>query len=162
VAPDGVASLLRPGGAPREQVEWVLGATLPTIAGGAPSAPGMLPSHYAPRTPLLLLPSPVAGLDPAAALEAVGEARAVGLLVQSGMATEAEARLAQLVQGRARVTARSLSERGDVSEAARRLFGELRSLDGAGVDRILAEPCPDEAGLRHAIADRLRRAAHRD
>ena len=52
--------LLRPGGLPREEIERVLGRALvqpPEDAGsdtGQPLAPGMLASHYAPRTPVRL------------------------------------------------------------------------------------------------------------
>jgi L-threonylcarbamoyladenylate synthase len=51
-----------------------------------------------------------------------------------------------------------LAPDGSPETAAARLFASLRRLDGAGLDLILAEPC-DEAGLGHAIMDRLRRAA---
>jgi len=44
--------------------------------------------------------------------------------------------------------------------AAANLFAALRRLDASGLDLILAEPC-DEAGLGHAIMDRLRRASSR-
>ena len=52
--------LLRPGGVPREAIERALGRPLADPAAGAaaadeaPLAPGMLASHYAPRTPLRL------------------------------------------------------------------------------------------------------------
>ncbi|MDP1883137.1 MAG: L-threonylcarbamoyladenylate synthase, partial [Bradyrhizobium sp.] len=48
--------LLRPGGLPRENIERVLGRALvaapgdPDAGSGQPLAPGMLASHYAPRT----------------------------------------------------------------------------------------------------------------
>ena len=48
--------LLRPGGLPREEIERVLGRALaqPPVEAdsddGQPLAPGMLASHYAPRT----------------------------------------------------------------------------------------------------------------
>ncbi len=54
------AMLLRPGGLPREAIERVLGHALqrlPEDAGSdnaQPLAPGMLASHYAPRTPVRL------------------------------------------------------------------------------------------------------------
>ena len=51
-----------------------------------------------------------------------------------------------------------LAPDGSPETAAARLFAALRRLDAAGLDLILAEPC-DEAGLGHAIMDRLRRAA---
>ena len=52
--------LLRPGGLPRGEIERVLGRALaqpPQDAdndAGQPLAPGMLASHYAPRTPVRL------------------------------------------------------------------------------------------------------------
>ena len=52
--------LLRPGGLPRGEIERVLGRALvqpPEDADsdtGQPLAPGMLASHYAPRTPVRL------------------------------------------------------------------------------------------------------------
>jgi L-threonylcarbamoyladenylate synthase len=56
----------------------------------------------------------------------------------------------------------SLSEAGDLVEAASRLFAGLRFLDGEagrlGLSRIAAMSVP-EAGLGLAINDRLRRAA---
>ncbi|RLA97994.1 MAG: L-threonylcarbamoyladenylate synthase type 1 TsaC, partial [Deltaproteobacteria bacterium] len=53
-----------------------------------------------------------------------------------------------------------LSERGDLVEAAYRLFSALRRLDRAGVEVIYAERVP-EVGLGRAIMDRLRKAANK-
>ena len=56
----GEPALLRPGGVPREAIERALGRPLADPPAGlaaaddAPLAPGMLASHYAPRTPLRL------------------------------------------------------------------------------------------------------------
>ena len=56
----GEPMLLRPGGLPRDAIERVLGRPLAEPPAGiapeddAPLAPGMLASHYAPRTPLRL------------------------------------------------------------------------------------------------------------
>jgi L-threonylcarbamoyladenylate synthase len=52
---------------------------------------------------------------------------------------------------------RVLSEGGDLSEAAARLFELLHELDGLGLSRIRAELAPG-TGLGPAINDRLRRA----
>ncbi|MEP5151479.1 L-threonylcarbamoyladenylate synthase [Planktotalea sp.] len=52
----------------------------------------------------------------------------------------------------------NLSESGDLSQAAARLFGHLHALDAREGDRIAVAPIP-EAGLGAAINDRLRRAA---
>ncbi|HET7910897.1 MAG TPA: L-threonylcarbamoyladenylate synthase, partial [Pseudolabrys sp.] len=52
----GEPGLLRPGGLPREGIERILGGplTAASIAEEAPPAPGMLASHYAPKTLLRL------------------------------------------------------------------------------------------------------------
>jgi len=52
----------------------------------------------------------------------------------------------------------SLSESGDLTEAAAALFRCLHALDAIGAERIAVAPIPDE-GLGRAINDRLRRAA---
>ena len=137
--------LLRPGGLPREAIERVLGrglAGVPEHVGqdsghdsAAPLAPGMLASHYAPRTPVRL---------EAAQLEA-GEA-----LLAFGPLTVAGSEGAKAVM--------NLSTRGDLNEAAANLFGYLRMLDTSGAHTIAVMPVPHH-GLGEAINDRLRRAA---
>lgn len=52
----------------------------------------------------------------------------------------------------------TLSETGDLTEAAARLFGCLHHLDEIGAERIAVAPIPSD-GLGAAINDRLRRAA---
>jgi L-threonylcarbamoyladenylate synthase len=132
--------LLRPGGLPREAIERVLGRPLlqppndPESA-NAPLAPGMLASHYAPRTPVRLDAGHVA---PGEALLAFGPAALPGR--ESAAAVM------------------NLSERGDLAEAAANLFGYLRALDACGAARIAVMPVPHH-GLGEAINDRLRRAA---
>jgi L-threonylcarbamoyladenylate synthase len=133
--------LLRPGGLPREAIERVLGralAAVPTEMAGetaAPLAPGMLASHYAPRTPVRLAADRV---EPGEAL------LAFGLLAVAGSDNA--------------IAVMNLSERGDLAEAAANLFGYLRSLDTTGARGIAVMPVPDH-GLGEAINDRLRRAA---
>ncbi|MDE2329764.1 MAG: threonylcarbamoyl-AMP synthase [Bradyrhizobium sp.] len=134
-------TLLRPGGLPREAIERVLGcalAGLPEAAAGdttAPLAPGMLVSHYAPRSKVRL------GIERVEAGEA---------LLAFGPRTAAGAEAAVAVM--------NLSVRGDLAEAAANLFGYLRSLDAKGALGIAVMPVPDH-GLGEAINDRLRRAA---
>jgi L-threonylcarbamoyladenylate synthase len=135
--------LLRPGGLPRNEIERVLGSALVrppddpigATGQGQPLAPGMLASHYAPRTPVRL---------DAARLEA-GEA-----LLAFGPGGVAGIDAAKIVM--------NLSERGDLTEAAANLFGYLRELDAVGARRIAVMPVPHH-GLGEAINDRLRRAA---
>jgi L-threonylcarbamoyladenylate synthase len=133
--------LLRPGGVPREQIERVLSARLSQPPAEAdsetaqPLAPGMLASHYAPRTKVRLN---------ADRIEA-GEA-----LLGFG---------STLPPGADRATAAmNLSARGDLHEAAAHLFGYLRALDAKAAQAIAVMPIPNE-GLGEAINDRLRRAA---
>jgi L-threonylcarbamoyladenylate synthase len=133
--------LLRPGGVPREEIEAVLGkplARLPQDLGNEtaqPLAPGMLASHYAPRTPVRL--------------EAQRVEQGEGLLA-FGSDPVPGIELATAVM--------NLSARGDLAEAAANLFGYLRALDAEGARTIAVMPVPAH-GLGDAINDRLRRAA---
>jgi L-threonylcarbamoyladenylate synthase len=52
----------------------------------------------------------------------------------------------------------NLSEKGDLREAAAKLFHHLHALDAGGDGPIAVSPIPEE-GLGRAINDRLRRAA---
>jgi L-threonylcarbamoyladenylate synthase len=133
--------LLRPGGLPREDIERVLGRNLQRLPedmvndNAQPLAPGMLASHYAPRTRLRLDATDV---KPDEVLLAFGAAGVEG-------AHDAK-------------TVMNLSASGDVAEAAANLFGYLRSLDAKGACAIAVMPVPQH-GLGEAINDRLRRAA---
>jgi L-threonylcarbamoyladenylate synthase len=131
--------LLRPGGLPREAIERVLGRQLlaPSADGdhARPLAPGMLASHYAPRTPVRL---------DALYIEADEALLAFGPAPVPGAASAA--------------AVMNLSARGDLEEAAANLFGYLRELDARGASAIAVMPVPHH-GLGEAINDRLRRAA---
>jgi len=137
----GEPVLLRPGGVAREAIERALGRNLAeapsgSAAGdGAPIAPGMLASHYAPRTRLRLN---VSRVEPGEALLAFGRAQPQG-------AERAKTML-------------NLSARGDLIEAASNLFSQLRALDATGASAIAVMPIPGD-GLGEAINDRLARAA---
>jgi L-threonylcarbamoyladenylate synthase len=133
--------LLRPGGVPAEAIEALCGGIGRGITPSQAEAsrglrsPGLLVSHYAPILPLRLNAT-VAGAGEA--LLAFG-----GTLPGAGLAWQ-------------------LSQDGDVTEAASRLFSGLRWLDehgaAAGLRGIAAMPVP-RAGLGEAINDRLQRAA---
>jgi len=133
--------LLRPGGVPRADIERLLGRALVQPPEGAdsdngqPLAPGMLASHYAPRTKVRLN---AVALEPGEALLAFGLGAISGIDAAS--------------------TVMNLSERGDLAEAAANLFGYLRTLDTKGAHTIAVMPIPHD-GLGEAINDRLRRAA---
>jgi L-threonylcarbamoyladenylate synthase len=135
--------LLRPGALPRAAIEQVVGlkdagANFRTGSAeddGTVIAPGQLVSHYAPRAQLRLEALRVA---PGEALLAFGPSRIAGADTA-----------AQVL---------NLSERGDLIEAAARLFSHLRALDASGAATIAVMPVPRD-GLGEAINDRLRRAA---
>ncbi len=159
IGPDGALTLLRPGGTPIEQIERIAGARAQVIARSAPgvsaASPGLLDSHYAPRTPLILLAGLVSEAPPLP--EALPST--IGLLAQSGDAEKISEALRRRTQRS--VIVRVLSPTGDREEAARNLFAALRALDDSNAKLLLAEPCTDESGLGHAIGDRLRRASSR-
>jgi L-threonylcarbamoyladenylate synthase len=157
VGAGGALTLLRPGGTSVEDVARVSGVAPVAAAGGdAPAAPGMLPSHYAPRKPLVLLAGP---LDEDAARAVVMErgVSRLGVLAQAGDAAAWRERI-ERVSG-ARVVVEVLSAKGDMAEAARNLFAALRALDASDAELLLAEPCREARGLGFAIQDRLTRAA---
>jgi L-threonylcarbamoyladenylate synthase len=104
------------------------------------SAPGQLPSHYAPKTPLRLIDN--------AELFALKKNRRVGLLAWNAF-----------IPAERFAAIRILSERQDLSEAAANLFRSLRELDDLDLDLIVAERVPAR-GLGAAILDRLERASH--
>ena len=113
------------------------------IAGpiGKLSAPGQLPTHYAPRTPLRLIEDAEA-FSPE-------ENQRVGLLAWTSVRSEEDFAIV-----------RRLSERQDLRQAAANLFCYLRELDQSDLDLIVAERVPLR-GLGAAIMDRLQRAAYR-
>jgi len=137
----GEPVLLRPGGVPREAIARALGKSLADVsaagAGASPRAPGMLASHYAPRTPLRLDAERVEADE--------------ALLAFGGELAPGAARAARVL---------NLSAAGDLIEAAANLFSHLRALDAAAAKAIAVMPIPRQ-GLGEAINDRLQRAARR-
>ncbi len=124
------ATLLRPGGVTREQLEALLGPVALADGQGesGPKSPGMLASHYAPGLPVRL---EAAALRPGEALLGFGPTPGATL---------------------------NLSDGGDLAEAAAHLFAMLRALDRPEFSGIAVAPIPRH-GLGLAINDRLRRAA---
>jgi L-threonylcarbamoyladenylate synthase len=122
--------LLRSGGVPRAAVETVFGRALAEPAPGDVQAPGMLTSHYAPRSRLRLNATSLRS----------GEAQLAFGTPLPGVAPTV-----------------NLSPARDLREAAANLFAALRKLDGKA-NVIAVAPIPEE-GLGEAINDRLRRAA---
>lgn len=126
-------SILRPGGVGADEIAAVIGPLI--LPGeGASAAPGQLASHYAPAKPVRLNV-----LEPAS-----GEA-----YVAFGPPPPQSPKF--LFQ---------LSRMGDLKEAARNLFAQLRAADASSAPSIAVAPIPDH-GIGLAINDRLRRAAYR-
>ncbi len=133
--------LLRPGGIPLEEIESMIGKVeFHSANTERPLAPGMLPRHYAPRTPILL------DWSEETIKEYGGEK--IGLLAFQDPGPLGNLRWVEV-----------LSKSGDLREAAANLFSAFRRLDHLGLDLILAQTVP-EVGLGRAIMDRLRRASH--
>ena len=124
--------ILRSGGLPAEEIARVTGQQpeLPRLVDDtAPSAPGQLTSHYAPRKPVRL--NRETATDGA-------------LWLAFGPSSDG--------------AALNLSHSGDLAEAAATLFDALHRLDEMKGAEIHVAPIPDQ-GLGAAINDRLRRAA---
>ncbi|TWU07528.1 Threonylcarbamoyl-AMP synthase [Stieleria varia] len=137
-SPNGMATLLRPGGVPLEEIEAVIGPIeKSTHQPSRPSSPGQLTSHYAPRTPLV-----IADQD-----TTYNDHQRRGLLCLKTPTNAASFSAIEV-----------LSESGCLRTAAVNLFAAMRRLDAIGLDCIIAEPVP-EVDLGLAIMDRLRRAA---
>jgi L-threonylcarbamoyladenylate synthase len=136
---DGKCRLLRPGGVSLEEIQSVIGEVeINPIPVDKPSAPGMFPRHYAPRTPIVL--------DWNEKNRDLYKNRNIGLLAFQEPKSNLKFHSVEV-----------LSKKGDMREAAANLFSAIRRLDALNLDLIVAEPIP-EIGLGRAIMDRLRRA----
>lgn len=132
----GRAILLRPGGLAVEDIEALTGVTVERAHSGAIEAPGMLASHYAPQTRLVLNIARPDDRD---------------FYLDFGDSPFAR-----------RPNTLNLSRSGSLREAAANLFAYLRAADAdcrtRGLKAISVAPLPAH-GLGEAINDRLRRAA---
>ena len=137
---DGKIHILRQGPVTTEQMSEFAKIDI-ADATGKVSAPGQLPTHYAPKTPLRLI-------EDARSFSPEGNER-VGLLAWNSVKLEKDF-----------AVVRCLSDRQDLRQAAANLFRYLRELDQSDLDLIVAEQVPLR-GLGAAIMDRLRRAVHR-
>jgi L-threonylcarbamoyladenylate synthase len=166
--------LLRPGGVPLEKIEALIGPVESSSGemakaagentanntGIALASPGLLKSHYAPRTPVSVFSA-----EAIAALPVMANGSCAFLFFDG-----ATRDLWQLMQGKKNAPAgtmpkdnklavKTLSERGDTLEAAANLFQLLHELDNLAISQINAQLAPEQ-GLGAAINDRLKRAAH--
>lgn len=129
--------IARQGAISQEEIEEVVGPVETMRQDGPPTAPGMLKSHYAPRTVLYLSDSPYH--PEMAARPGHGY-----LLLQ--------------LHGPPVRDVLELSSTGSLPEAGRRLFSLMREADARGYRSIIAFPVPDQ-GLGRAINDRLCKAS---
>jgi L-threonylcarbamoyladenylate synthase len=137
-------ALLRPGGISVAQLEAALGRRLVAAPQGV-RAPGRLPAHYAPATPLEVLATAQLS-QRATALAREGQSVALLAFANSG------AGLASTP-----VTHREVMP-GDAISYARILYATLRRLDAQAFDLLLVE-APPLGPEWLAIIDRLARAA---
>jgi len=135
-------ALLRPGSISARELEAVLGMPLGTPGSQSPRAPGTLPKHYAPRTPLMLIEADL-------------------LLELAGSMARQNQRVAVLARSALRPVAGDITwiaAPADARGYAHELYSNLRTLDAAGCAAILVEQ-PPLATEWAAIQDRLMRAA---
>jgi len=139
---DGRARLLRPGRITAGEIRALLGALQIGADAASPRVPGSTAAHYAPATPLEVLPTE--------ALEARSAA-----LAQAGR------RVAVLAWRAPQATLPAVTwiDAGAQPERyGHDLYAHLRALDQSGYERILVQEVP-QGDEWEAIRDRLRRAA---
>jgi L-threonylcarbamoyladenylate synthase len=140
-----------------EDIERVLGRQLEIVShtrqAGPQLSPGLLESHYAPRTPLALIRGPRARERLIAEVNAsVARGQRVGVLAVDEDAAHLSPAASIEVLGRWNCT----------EALARRLFQALRTLDSQNLEVLFARELGDSSvGLGRALADRLRRASRR-
>ena len=134
--------LLRPGSVTAQQLRAVVGELFLGPGGDSPRVPGGTATHYAPTTPMTIVPS--------------GEVDAQADAASSGGRRIAV--LAQRLPLRSHKTVTWINAGRKPENYARDLYNNLRTLDKAGCQRILVQSVPD--GERwEAVRDRLVRAA---
>ena len=156
-------TLLRPGKISQEEIEHIIGEKLSqnlhSNEGRSAAAPGMLASHYAPRTSLTLFS--FSDFDTLENMAAQSRNKCALLLFSKS------ARDFKTLDLKRFQTIYELSSNWSLEEAAQNLFSSLRTLDqslDAQSDQIFCEEPPPESqnsGLGFAIIDRLKRASHK-
>lgn len=139
ITADG-AEVLRPGGISTEEISRTLGTPVATRPftekpESSQASPGMLASHYAPRTPLYLCKEPIRNFLPGC----------FHLVFQQAKNNKPPHTLC-------------LASDGRLETAARELYRNLRLADESGAQKILVEPVP-EGSWAEALRDRLTRAS---
>jgi L-threonylcarbamoyladenylate synthase len=132
------ARLHRHGAITLEDLSSVTGPLYEKAEDGSCESPGELPFHYAPHKPLKIISSLADITNPCSSY--LSFTKPVGEPASRHVKT--------------------LSENGDLREAAARFFSYLIELDREDVDIIYADKVP-ETGLGRAIMERLRKASKR-
>jgi L-threonylcarbamoyladenylate synthase len=135
-------AVLRPGSITVQEIEATLAEPLAAPDAASPRAPGTLPKHYAPQTPLMMIESDLM-LELAASMVRQGEK--VAVLARSAVRP--------VLPGVTWIAAPD-----NAAAYAHDLYAHLRVLDRAGCSAILVEQPPLEPAWA-AIHDRLMRAA---
>lgn len=136
---EGDVVVHRLGGLAIEELEGVLGKSVRiSITHDAPETPGQLKSHYATRKKMIVG-------DMQEMMKEYGHLN-VGII---SFQQQYDVSHPHMI----------LSTKGDMAEAASRLFSAMREMDEKNVDVILAELVPN-VGIGKAINDRLMRASH--
>jgi L-threonylcarbamoyladenylate synthase len=139
---DGKVQLLRPGAVTLSQLERVVGEVVTETSAQTPRVPGSAGAHYAPMTPLSVVPS--GELEGLVAELTQGGLRVAVLALHPPLGTY---RLTTWINGGQRP-----------ENYAHDLYAHLRALDKAGCARILVQEVPADERW-DAAYDRLHRAA---
>lgn len=153
---NGMIEVLRRGPITEDMLR-AFGEVREQTSGTKITAPGQLPTHYAPRTKLKVVASlrnfwPADGMRVGLLSFCSVGPLADGVPSSVTKATAGGSLMAQFA------VVRHLSDRGDLREAAANLFRMLRELDNENLDLIVAQRVPEQ-GIGAAINDRLQRAA---
>lgn len=150
--------LLRPGGVSVEELKKIAPVKLPSIseAGGAYESPGQTESHYAPWTPLLLLPGSFKESLPGLEKWSISLSKQGKLWPRIGLLSLGVQKNMPLLE-----VVEVLSPSESLYEAAANLFQAIRKLDKMNLDLILAEPVSTK-GIGLGIMDRLKKASKKE
>ena len=137
---DQVPKVLRLGGLSVEDIEDIIGPVEVAVhSSSRPDAPGMLKSHYAPSKTIVLIDE----FDK----HSLGDFSQIGALMFDHYAEDIPEENQFL-----------MSAKGDLEEAARRLFSGLRMLDQQRHIHTIVTTYVPNTGLGRAINDRIKRA----
>jgi len=147
---EDIPVILRPGGVTKEEIERVIGKIYMDAAlrdqAKAPKSPGMKYTHYAPKSPLIIVKGGRGFLQ-----HLVSEKRKEGVKVGVLTTEENEAFYeADIVI--------ACGRRSELHTVASQLYQALRQFDETDVDIIYSESFPTE-GIGEAVMNRLQKAA---